>query len=131
MDDLTAAAVMQRFGKAFFKRDPALLAQAATDDVQWHFAICTHGTYGPEGRVRQGIDGLLRGIGENDALFERLRFTDVVCRGFGADQIVMTYLLDGKYRGGDAFSLRGIELITVRDGRVAVKDVYWKQPGRG
>ena len=25
----------------------------------------------------------------------------------------------------------GIELITVRDGRVAVKDVYWKQPGRG
>jgi len=124
MDDLTASAVMQRFGKAYFSRDPALLAQAVTDDVEWHFAI---GADGPDGRVRKGIDGILQGIQENDALFEHLRFTDVVCRGVGADRIVMTYLLDGKHRDGAAFSLRGIELITVRDGRVAMKDVFWKQ----
>jgi ketosteroid isomerase-like protein len=124
MDDVSATAVMQRFGKAYFSRDPALLAQAVTDDVQWHFAI---GTDGPDGRVRKGIDGILKGIQENDALFERLRFTDVICRGVGANQIVMTYLLDGKYRDGGAFLLRGMELITVRDGRVALKDVFWKQ----
>jgi len=124
MDDVTAAALMQRFGKAFFSRDRALLAETVTDDVQWHFAI---GSDGPHGRVRIGVDGILQGIQENDALFERLRFTDVVCHAVGADRIVMTYLLDGKHRDGDAFSLRGIELITVRDGRVAVKDVYWKQ----
>ncbi|MBK8765809.1 MAG: hypothetical protein IPM01_14780 [Burkholderiaceae bacterium] len=37
------------------------------------------------------------------------------------------YLIDGQPRGGDAFSLRGIELITVRDGKLARKDVFWKQ----
>lgn len=124
MDDTTASQVMQRFGKAFFNRDPALLAQAVTADAQWHFAF---GPDGPDGRVRKGVEGFLQGAQENDALFERLRFTEVVCRGFGADQIVMTYLIDGQHRGGDAFCLRGIELITVREGRLARKDVFWKQ----
>ena len=27
----------------------------------------------------------------------------------------------------EVFSLRGIELISVRDGKVALKDVYWKR----
>ena len=124
MDDIAATQVMQRFGKAFFNRDPALLAQAITADAQWHFAF---GPDSPDGRVRTGVDGFLQGARENDALFERLRFNDVVCRGFGADQIVMTYLIDGQHRGGDAFSLRGIELITVRYGKLARKDVFWKQ----
>lgn len=124
MDDTTAAQIMQRFGKAFFNRDPALLEQAVTADAQWHFAF---GPDGPDGRVRQGVAGFLQGAQENDALFERLRFTEVVCRGLGADQIVMTYLIDGQHRGGDAFQLRGIELITVRDGKLALKDVFWKQ----
>jgi ketosteroid isomerase-like protein len=69
----------------------------------------------------------MQGIAENDALFERLRFEDVVIRGLAPDQIVMTYLADGRYRRGEAFSLRGIELVTVRDGRVHRKDVFWKQ----
>ena len=84
MNDVRANEVMRRFGKAYFKQDPALLADAVTDDVEWHFAM-------------------------------------------GSDQIVMTYLLDGKHRGGDSFNLRGVELITVKDGKVHRKDVFWKQ----
>ncbi|HPU50563.1 MAG TPA: nuclear transport factor 2 family protein [Burkholderiaceae bacterium] len=124
MDDALATEVMQRFGKAFFKKDPTLLAQAITADAQWLFAI---GSDGPDGRVRTGVEGFLQGARENEALFERLRFDDVQCRGFGEDQIVMTYLLDGQWRGGAPFSLRGVELITVRDGRLSRKDVFWKQ----
>jgi ketosteroid isomerase-like protein len=124
MDDATAAAVMRRFAQAFFGRDSARLAEAITDDAEWRFAI---GDDGPDGRVRVGVAGFLRGIAENDALFERLRFEDVAIRGCGADRIVMTYLAEGRIRGGAEFALRGVELITVRDGRIAVKDVYWKQ----
>ena len=124
MDDTSANQVMQRFGKAFFNRDPALLAQAITADAEWHFAF---GPDGPDGRVRKGVEGFLQGARENDALFERLRFNELVYRALGTDQIVMTYLIDGQHRGGDAFSLRGIELITVRNGKLARKDVFWKQ----
>ena len=124
MDDAAALAVMQRFGKAYFSRDRALLEQAITPDAEWHFAF---GPDAPHGRVRRGVEGFMQGIAENDALFEKLRFNDVVIRTLGDSQIVMTYLLDGCHRGGAAFSLRGIELVTVRDGRVARKDVVWKQ----
>jgi len=124
MDDTTATAIMQRFGKAYFKRDRALLAEVLCEDAEWHFAF---GTDAPDGRVRKGIDGFMRGIEENDALFEQLRFNEVKCFGLDAGRIVMTYLAEGKVRGGEPFSLRGIELVTVRDGRVAKKDVFWKQ----
>ncbi|MGB7182927.1 MAG: nuclear transport factor 2 family protein [Burkholderiaceae bacterium] len=124
MDDTQANQIIARFGKAFFNRDRELLAQAVTEDVQWHFAI---GNDYPHGRVRHGVDGFMQGIEENDAMFERLKFLDIECRALSPDEIVMTYLLDGKYRGGNAFSLRGIELIRVRDGKIALKDVFWKQ----
>ncbi len=124
MNDDRANEIMGRFGKAFFTRDPVLLAQFVTTDVEWHFAL---GPDAPHGRVRKGVVGILEGITENAALFEYLRFEDVVCRGLAPDQIVMTYRLDGKYRDGDAFNVRGIELISVHDGRVQLKDVFWKQ----
>lgn len=128
MDDAAALAVMQRFGKAYFSKDPAQLAQAITPDAEWHFAF---GPDAPDGRVRKGVQGFMQGIVENDALFEKLRFNDVVIRALDDRQLVMTYILDGKYRGGDAFSLRGIELVTVRDGKVEKKDVFWKQFRQG
>ena len=124
MDDTTATGIMQRFGKAFFKRDRRLLADVLCEDAEWHFAF---GADAPDGRVRKGVDGFLRGIEENDALFEHLRFVDVKCFGLEPDRIVMTYSVEGKYREGEAFSLRGIELVSVRDGRIAKKDVFWKQ----
>ncbi len=124
MEDRTAAEVMQRFGKAFFSRDAAEIARVITEDAEWHFAM---GEDGADGRVRKGLAGFMQGIADNDALFESLRFEKVVCRSFGTDQIVMTYLVRGQLRAGAAFALRGIELITVRDGRVQWKDVFWKQ----
>ena len=124
MNDTEANEVMSRFGKAYFKRDPELLAAAVTEDVEWHFAI---GADAPDGRVRKGVAGILQGIEENAAMFEILRFENVVCRALSPDQIVMTYLLDGQYRGGGAINLRGVELITVKNGKVHRKDVFWKQ----
>lgn len=124
MDDKAATALMQRFGKAYFSRDRAKLAEVITEDAEWHFAF---GADAPHGRVRKGIAGFMQGMAENDALFEQLKFNDVKCHGLGPDRLVMTYVVDGKYRGGAAFTLRGVELVTAREGRVAMKDVFWKQ----
>jgi ketosteroid isomerase-like protein len=124
MDDQTADRIMRRFAGAFFRRDPALLGEVVTDDVEWHFAI---GEDGPDGRVRRGVQGLLQGAEENAKQFEQLRFDDVACRALGDDGIVMTYLVRAQPRGGAPFAVRGVELIALRDGRIAKKDVFWKQ----
>ena len=128
MTDEMAGAIMSRFGKAFFKKDATLLADVLTPDAEWHFAF---GPDAPHGRVRRGVDGFLAGARENDSMFEHLRFDQIVCRALGDDRIVMTYLLDGRHRAaegrGAAFALRGVELISLRDGKIALKDVFWKQ----
>lgn len=126
MDDTEAKAVMARFGSAYFSKEEERLAQAITPDAEWHFAF---GADAPHGRVRKGLAGFMRGLAENDELFETLRFDDVVIRALGDDQLVMTYTANGRRPGGDAFSLRGIELVTARDGRLHRKDVFWKQLG--
>ena len=128
---LTAEAadmVMRHMGKALFSRDRAQLEQVLTDDAEWHFAI---GEDAPNGRVRVGVDGFLQGIADNEALFEKLRFDDIHYAPYGDDQIVMTYTVNGQWRDGEAFKQRGVEIITARDGRVAKKDVFWKQHGKG
>lgn len=124
MDDAAALEIMSRFGKAFFKKDPLLLAGAITENAEWHQ---DSGPDAPHGRVFKGVEGFLQGIAVKDALNESQRFNDVVIRALGDDTIVMTYLLSGKRRGGPEFSLRGVELITVRDGRICRKDVFHKQ----
>jgi len=124
MDDAAALEVMKRFGKAFFKKDPVLLEAAITEDAEWHQ---DSGPDAPHGRVLKGVNGFLEGIADKDGHYESQRFNDVVIKAMGEDQIVMTYLMDGKWKDGAAFSARGIELLTVRDGRICKKDVFLKQ----
>lgn len=120
--------LMKRMGTAFFSGDRRRLEEVLTPDAEWHFAI---GNDAPYGRVRTGVDGFIQGIADNKALFESLRFEDVSYASFGDDQIVMTCRVEGKPHDGAPFSQRGVEIITVRDGKVAKKDVYWKQTGKG
>jgi ketosteroid isomerase-like protein len=124
LDGPTAERIMGKFAGAYFSKDQDRLAEAITEDAEWHFAF---GPDAPHGRVRRGLDGFMQGMAENDAIFEHLRFNDVAIRPFGHDQIVMTYLVEGRRRDGEDFTLRGVELITVQSGRLALKDVYWKQ----
>ena len=124
MDDTEAEAVMARFGSAYFSKREERLADAVTPDAEWQFAF---GADAPHGRVRKGVAGFMQGMRENEELFETLRFDDVVIRGLGDNQIVMTYTANGRHRGGEAFSLRGVELVTAKDGRVHRKDVFWKR----
>ena len=126
MTDAQAQDLMRRFARAFFERDRAALEAVTTDDVEWHFAI---GDDAPDGRVHRGVDGLLAGIALNASLFESLRFEDVHVRVVSDTEILMTCRVDGRHRLGAPFSVRGIELITTRDGRIAKMDVFWKQCG--
>jgi ketosteroid isomerase-like protein len=123
MDDVEAQAVMARFGGAYFSKREDRLAAAITPDAEWHFAF---GEDGPDGRVRKGLSGFMQGMAENDAMFESLRFDDVMIRALGEDQLVMTYTANGRRHHGQTFSLRGVELVTVREGKVHKKDVFWK-----
>lgn len=116
------ADIMRRFGAAFFRRDLEALAQVVTPDFEWRFAI---GQDSPDGRVYRGIDGVARGFSERDRLLRDTRYEEVGTEFFG-ERGLMRYRVRGGFVDGDDFDLRGVELLEFRDGRLALKDVYWK-----
>lgn len=114
---------LKQFGSAFFKRDLEALAACTTDDVEWRFAI---GADAPFGRVYRGIDGFAQGFVERDENFDNLRYDEVKTTALGDGRVLMEYRVIGVDTHGKDIDYYGLELYAFRDGRVALKDAYWK-----
>ena len=124
LSDETIENIMTKFGSAFMHKDFNALSQVLTEDAKWHFAF---GPHAPYGFVYSGLEGFKQGIADHEKRFQSLRFEDISYFPGGADMIVMTAQVQGIYADGKAFDFRSVELITVRDNRISIKDVYWKQ----
>ncbi len=59
---------------------------------------------------------------------ESLRFSETEVM-FGDDHIVGRFRATGAYRDGRQIDVRGIDIYGFRDGKIAVKDSYWKAIG--
>jgi len=116
--------ILKRFGAAFFRRDLGALAEVVTDDFEWRFAI---GGDDPHGRVYRGVAGVETGFAERDRLLASARYDEVRTTALADGRVLMEYRVTGTFAGGGAFDLMGVELLAFRNGRLALKDVYWKQ----
>ncbi len=115
--------LFKTFGRAFFKRDVALLYEAVTTDFVWH----SNDASGKVERItgREAVAAKLTAPGPLDGV----RFHDVVYH-HAPEATFMTFRLTGIERAtGKAVEEVGVERYTFRDGRIAVKDVYRKAAG--
>lgn len=120
---------LQDFARAFFRRDLEALSRCTTDAFEWRFAI---GRDDPDGRIYRGVAGIETGYAERDALLQDVRYDDVSTTALADGRTLMEYRVTGRFVGGPAFDFRGVEIFVVDGGRVALKDVYWKQhPPKG
>lgn len=112
------------FAKALFKKDIDALYQVVTPDFVWSLPI---GPTGPHGRRLANRDDLAAYFEERDRLYASIRFQDVVYH-HAADVTLMTFRVHGVVRATNAaFDVQGMEQYVFRDGRIALKDAYWKQ----
>jgi ketosteroid isomerase-like protein len=116
-------ALFKTFGRAWFKRDVALLFEVVSPDFVW---LANDG----DGRVRK-----LTGRSDIAAEFEAIgrgtmkrRFEDVVYH-HAADATFMTFRLIETDETGAVNEEVGIERYTFVNGRIALKDVYRKPRG--
>lgn len=126
MADAAHDDILKQFGSAFFRRDLDALAKCTTEDFEWRFAI---GGDAPHGRVYRGVRGVETGFAERDALLAKARYDEVKTTPLSDGRVLMEYRVSGEFVGGRPFDLMGVEIFTIRDGKVALKDVYWKQDG--
>ena len=111
--------MIDRFNEAFNRHDVDTLASLLTDDT-----VFEDTSPAPDGRRIEGkaavVDFWRTWFAKNaDAVFEA---EDVIIAG---DRAVVRWVYR-KVRNGQAWHLRGVDVFTVRDGKVAAKLAYVK-----
>jgi len=121
--DAATLELLRRFGKAFNRGDVDAIVACVTDDFEWVMAA---GPEAPHGRIVRGPDGMRAALAERDRALANMRFseTDVFQAG---ERVVGTFRMTATRADGTPVDLRGCDLYTIRDGRIARKDTYWKQ----
>jgi ketosteroid isomerase-like protein len=117
--DLTTRAVVDRFNEAFNRHDADAVASLLTDDT-----VFEDTSPAPDGRRIEGKAAVVefwRGwfVRNADAKFEA---EEVIVSG---DRAVVRWVYR-KMRNGQPWRLRGVDVFTVRNGKVAAKLAYVK-----
>ena len=115
----TTRLVIDRFNEAFNRHDANALAAWLTDDT-----VFEDTSPAPDGRRVEGKDAVVEYwrtwfVRNPDAIFEA---EDVIVSG---DRAVVRWIYR-KVRKGQPWHLRGVDVFTARDGKVAAKLAYVK-----
>jgi ketosteroid isomerase-like protein len=118
--------LFKTFGRAFFKQDLDLMFTVVTPDFAWIAPAAHDDVHTVTARGREEIAQL---FARRRGVLANARFHDVVYH-HASDASFMTYRLTATVAAtGEALDTVGVERYTFRDGRLAVKDVYYRRSG--
>lgn len=123
-------AVMRDFKRGFARADRASLARAVTDDFEWHLHWFDGPDDQPTGRILRGLDEVMAEIERRRDSWSDLHYADMEER-YTDDLVVQTFVVSGVDSRGRRFHNAAVDLYPIRDGRIARKQTYWKQPAAG
>ncbi|MEO1188964.1 MAG: nuclear transport factor 2 family protein, partial [Pseudomonadota bacterium] len=119
----SAMEVLRAFGKAFNKGDVDAILACVTDDFEWRLA---KGPEAPDGQIVRGKDAVRRALEERDREIAEMRFSETEVTVAG-DKVFGSFRATGKTRDGRKIDQRGLDIYRIEDGKIALKDSYWKQ----
>jgi ketosteroid isomerase-like protein len=125
MADDDVMALLRQFGKVFNRGDIEGILACVTDDFEWRLA---EGPDAPDGKVVRGKEAVRAALEERDRAIAEMRFSETAVTIAG-DTVFGTFRAVGKTRDGRNIDRRGLDIYRIRDGRIALKDSYWKQVG--
>lgn len=117
--------LLRRFGKAFNKGDIDGILACVTGDFEWRLAS---GPDAPDGKVVRGKEAVRRALEERDREIAEMRFSETEVT-VADDRVFGSFRATGRTRDGRAIDRRGLDIYRIRDGKIALKDSYWKQVG--
>lgn len=118
--------LMRHLKRGFARADRDEIAQAVTDDFEWHVHWQEGQGDTPTGKVLRGLDEVMTEIERRRDNWTELRYDDMHER-YLDDLVIQTFVVSGVDEHGDRFSTAAVDLYPVRDGRLARKQTYWKQ----
>jgi hypothetical protein len=116
--------LLSAFSKALFKRDVEAVYRAVTADFVWRLPI---GPDAPAAREIASPEQLTAYFAEREQMYDGMRFHEVAYH-HAPEATFMTFRVTARRKdGGTAVDADGMERYLFRDGRVALKDAYWKR----
>jgi ketosteroid isomerase-like protein len=117
-------ALLAAFSKALFKRDVDAIYRTVTPDFIWRLPIGLERTVAREIASREQLAAY---FDERERMYEGMRFNDVVYH-HAPEATFMTFrVVAVRKDGGAPVDALGMERYLFRDGRIALKDAYWKR----
>jgi ketosteroid isomerase-like protein len=118
--------LLTAFSKALFKRDVEAIYRTVTPDFIWRLPV---GPDAPAAREIASREQLAAYFDERERVYDGMRFHDVVYH-HALDATFMTFRVVAERKdGGTGVDAFGMERYLFRDGRIALKDAYWKRIG--
>jgi ketosteroid isomerase-like protein len=115
--------LIAKFGKAYFNADREGLRACTTPDFEWHQHS---GPNAPEGLILKGIDAVCDEIERRKREWRNVKY-EKFQNHFSPAFITSTFLVSGIDESGRPFHVRAVDLYSVKGGKIALKDSYWKQ----
>jgi steroid delta-isomerase-like uncharacterized protein len=116
-----ALSLLEKFVAAWNAHDVDALLSCMTDDGVFYAAAGGS----PDGAEHRGPEALRRSYSDIFAAFPDARWSDA--RHFVAgDRAVTEWTFTGTRADGTAVTVRGCDVFTLRDGKIAVKDSFRK-----
>jgi ketosteroid isomerase-like protein len=115
--------LMSDFGRAFATLDGDGLRKITSEDFVWYQNTMDEG---PTGRKLEGVDAMLGFLRNRAGQWSEVRYTDNEFYATSS-KIIHTYHVMGIDLETGAFDANGMDIYTLRDGKIAVKDSYWKR----
>ena len=116
--------LMKRFRTAYAKADREGLLAVTSEDFAWHQHYGRDDGDRPNGRMLSGVDALLEEIAWRSEHWSDVSYENLQERSAG-NLLVQTFTISGK-EDGVSFHADAVDLYPVRDGRITMKDTYWK-----
>jgi ketosteroid isomerase-like protein len=125
IDQKAAMDVLKAFGKAFNTGDVDGILAQVIDDFEWRMH---EGPLAPDGEIVRGRDAVRAALAKRAERIESTRFSEAEVL-FGDDHVVGRFRATGAYKDGATIDVHGIDIYSFKDGKISVKDSYWKATG--
>ena len=113
------------FRRAYGRADRERLLAVTHPEFEWHMHSSATADEATTGRVLVGVDNLITELQWRSANWSNMNYEDLQERPAG-DLIVQTFRVSGTDENGENFSVQAVDLYPVKDGKIAMKDTYWK-----
>ena len=122
IDKAEALEVLKVFGRAFNQADVDGILGCVTDDFEWRLA---DGPNAPDAKVLKGRDEVRDALELRGDKYKSIKFSETELF-YAEEQVVGRFRATGEYADGRPLDVRGIDIYDFRDGKISVKDSYWK-----